>query len=87
MSYNICLRDPWTGKIASVPRHFEGGTIVVGGNENSDINITYNYSPIFKEHLDPKQGIRWLYNQRAADVIFKLEVAVKQLRTSTDSDY
>ena len=33
------------------------------------------------------QGIRWLYNKRALDVIPKLEVAVNQLGTSTDSDY
>lgn len=33
------------------------------------------------------QGIRWLYNKRAKDVIPKLEVAVNQLGTSTDSDY
>lgn len=87
MSYNICLRDPQTGAIASVPRHFEGGTIAIDGKEDADINITYNYSRFFKEHLDPKLGICWLYNKRAKDVIPKLEVAVKQLGTSTDPDY
>lgn len=87
MSYNICLRLPRTGVLATVPRQFEGGTIDIDGKEDADINITYNYSPFFKEHLDLEQGIRCLYNKWAGDVISKLESAIKQLGTSTDTDY
>ena len=50
MSYNIYLRDAQTGAIASLPRHFEGGTIAIDGKEDAHINITYNYSRFFREH-------------------------------------
>lgn len=67
------------GKIATVDRFQEGGTQPVGGTNEAEINVTYNYS----KHFD----YRSLHNLRAEDTILKLKKAVQELSTIRDVDY
>lgn len=85
MSYDVSLeRD---GRPVEVQQHSEGGTYVIGGTNSAELNITYNYSPYFYEHLDKDKGLRWLYGRKAKDCITRLEQAVKALGTKQSHDY
>lgn len=70
-----------------VERFQDGGTQVMGGSTEASLNITYNYSPYYYEVLDKENGLRFLNNKRAGDVIAVLESAVAALGTYRDDDY
>jgi hypothetical protein len=46
LSYNISIeRDD---EILKIPLHTEGGTYAMGGSDEADLNVTYNYSKLFR---------------------------------------
>lgn len=63
MSYWVKLLDK-KGKVCQVERHSEGGTYVMGGTTDAELNITYNYSEPYSEYLDEKQGLKFLNGKR-----------------------
>lgn len=68
-----------------VPGHAEGGTHALGGTDEAELNITYNYSQHFKAlHAE---GIRWLDGKTGEDTAPALAAAVQQLGTARDRDY
>ena len=79
-SYDIYLIEP-NGDIYQVEKHSDDGTT------DAHLNITWNYSEFFYEHIDKQEGIRWLYNKKAKDCIRRLEEAIKNLGTERNSDY
>ena len=85
MSYDIYLEKD--GVLVNVPRFCEGGTYPVGGSLEAHISITYNYSTHFYKHLDPNNGIRWLYGKTGAATQAKLADAITILGTKQDTDY
>jgi hypothetical protein len=95
MSYDVDLLVE--GVIAKVARHEEGGTYALGGTENAELNITYNYAEVYKlvpleakekaEAEDDTFGVRWLNNRTVAETMPILERAVKTLGTSRFNDY
>jgi len=102
MSFWVYLEDhtaePWCGfkdggcpepcyPNIQVDRHEEGGTYVLGGNTDAELNITHNYSPYYYEYLDKEKGLRVLDHARAGDAIPDLERAVSVLGTTRDEDY
>ena len=87
MSYDISLVDHKTKVPVSVVPHEEGGTYVVGGTPRADLNITYNYSKFYCEHVSQEHGIRWLYGKTGREVVDTLETAVAALGTERDNDY
>ena len=66
MSWWVSLNDK-NGNPLKVASFVEGGTIVVGGSREADLNITYNYGPLYYEHLDVRKGLRWLSKKTGAD--------------------
>lgn len=85
MTYEISLR--YGQRIANVPPHSIGGTIVRGGDSSATLNVTYNYRPFFIEHLGD-EGIFELYGKRANQTIPLLERVVGALSTFIpDEDY
>ena len=65
----------------------EGGTFVANGTNDCDLNITYNYSPIFYKVFPDDKGLRWLETKRGKESIPILEKAVERLGTKRDSSY
>ena len=70
------------------PFQAEGGTIraeLVDGKlvpatvTDCEMNITYNYSNFYREHLDSELGIRCIYGKRGSEVKERLEKAIKEL--------
>lgn len=57
----------------------EGGTQELGGNTESWLNVTYNYSWYYHIFLDKEQGIRWLYEKNGSEYIERLEKAIQPL--------
>lgn len=86
MSYDIHLLDE-DGRSIAVENHEEGGTYVLGGTPTADLNVTYNYSRFYYEHLDSEKGIRWLYGKKASETVERLEKAVAVLGVQQHSDY
>ena len=76
-----------TEQCVNVPHHSEGGSHVVGGCEEAELNITYNYSPHYRKHLDKDKGLQWCHKKVAASTIGRLEQAVGALGTQKDEDY
>lgn len=73
MSYDISIVDSRGNVLqAEEPHHINGGTYSVNGTKDLHFNITYNYCPFFREHLDATLGIRWLYGQQVITTIPKL---------------
>ncbi|KKN04709.1 hypothetical protein LCGC14_1094820 [marine sediment metagenome] len=71
-----------------VARHSEGGTYAVGGIENAELNITYNYGREFGGAIGYQDGfVQWLTDKKAKDVVSLLRVAVKKLGTERSDNY
>lgn len=69
-----------------VPRHTHGGTHALGGTQEAELNVTYNYSGHFVKHLH-SEGIKWLSGKKASDTIEQLKKAVEVLGIIQDDDY
>ena len=85
MSYDVALRDA-DGNPVQVERHEEGGTILVGGNTDAEMSVTYNYSKFFGVVL-PEGRIESLHGMTGADSIPILRAAISILTTRRDADY
>lgn len=90
MGWGVYLRDE-DGTTVSVPKHTEGGTIVVGSKDEAYISITYNYSELFKQ-----AGLgslkEALQDKKAKDVVENILSAAATLGgrpvgTERDPDY
>jgi hypothetical protein len=77
MSYWIALEDE-NGPV-QVESFEDGGTYVVGGSTEADLNVTYNYARHFP--------FRDLHGQKARDTGELLLAAVQRLGTECDPDY
>ena len=83
MSYWVSLYNE-TGQIVEVEPFEEGGTYVLGGSDEAELNITYNYTKCYAPfgfHLTD------LDNKMASETIPKLEELVEKLGTEQDDDY
>ena len=96
MSYWVSLKDENRNNVI-VDSHSEGGTYAIGGINDADLNVTYNYSGDFvrawPEDLDKRKkagdGLlgKMLHGRKAGDVIELLEKAVEKLGTDRHPDY
>ena len=85
MSWDVKLISE-TGRIVEVKRHFEGGTYVIEGTSVAELNITYNYSTLFREYLHP-DGLKWIHGKKAREVLPAFINSVDQLGNIKDEDY
>ena len=88
MSYDIYLRDPVDKSILEFKdvHHIRGGTFAIGGTTQAHLNITYNYSGIFRQYLG-ESGIREIYGKSGAESIPILLGVIEKLGDDTDPDY
>jgi len=82
MSYDIYLETEDGEICVSSQRIQEGGTQVMGGTKECHLNITYNYSTLYRLTLDKEKGLRWLHGKTGRDTIGRLENAVELLGTN-----
>lgn len=89
MSYDIRLVDPVTkeGLHADEKHMIHGGMFAMGGTSELWMNITWNYSDFFYEHIDEEKGIRAIYGMSGADSIPILESAIAKLKDDATDDY
>lgn len=85
MSWDVSLTK--NKKLVKVEHFTAGGTYPIGGTDEAELNITYNYSELYYRYLDKENGLQWLHQRKAEDCIEKLEKAVKELGTEQDEDY
>ncbi len=85
MSYWVHLQNK--NKPVVVPNHEFGGTHVLGGTTNAELNVTYNYSKFYYGHLDKELGLKWLDGKKAKDCLSRLREAVEALGHEQDTDY
>ena len=57
----------------------EGGTQVMGGTSDFELNVTYNYSPYYYKYLDIDEGISWLYGKKARFTKHRIERAIAEI--------
>lgn len=88
MSWWVSVNDPETGEPISVESFEEGGTQVMGGSTEADLNITYNYSPHYYRVLTgSNDGLRGLDGWTAARALPVLVAGVAELSEDIDDDY
>ena len=87
MSNDVHFVDDSGSTLVSKNKIAEGGTFVVNGTNDCELNITYNYSSLFYEVFPDDEGLRWLETKRGKESITILEKAVERLGTKRDSDY
>ena len=86
MGWDVELCDE--NGVVSVPPHNEGGIITLNrDNQYADISVTWNYAPLYFEHIDKEKGFRWLNGKKAKDTITRLQAAIKKLGVNQDPDY
>ena len=73
--------------VVSVKNHSEGGTYVMDGSAEADLNVTYNYGGEFRKAWDGVGIEEALDGKRASDVIYALRHGVKVLGTERSEDY
>lgn len=79
MSYDVRLDNA-----GPVERIQEGGTQVVGGTTEPELNITYNYSEVYSIF---DFNINHLHGVRAGDYIEKMQRIVDKCGTKRFNDY
>ena len=87
MSYDIYIKDAKTGERITFenPHDVQGGTYQLGGCREAWLNITYNYSKFYRDHIDAEQGIRWLYGKTVAECVPILMKARDELGTERNT--
>ncbi len=71
-----------------VPPHTEGGTYVLGGTMNADLNVTYNYGVEFYQAIGYDDNFAvWLTNKTGKEAAPLLEAAVAKLGTIRSINY
>lgn len=83
MSYWVSLNDP-DGNELTVNKHEEGGTYVEGGTSSASINVTYNYSKVYREH---GFSLKDLDGKRAHETTEQLQSLVIALGVDPADDY
>jgi len=104
LSWNVILYNPnelnedgycSQAPLCSSSKIQEGGTQIMGGTNECDLNITYNYSRLYHlvfpvEHVQDSDGVlrvestglKWLYGKTGETAIPILEKAVERLGTN-----
>jgi hypothetical protein len=86
MSYWVRVTCPCCKQTLAVGERFEeGGTYVLGGSDQAEINITYNYGKIFYEVLGGG-GISTLYGMTGTAAAPVLEAALAKIPDEPPSD-
>ena len=85
MSWWVSLDDPVTGAYLPVENFSEGGTYVLGGSTEADINITYNYGKHYG--VLGEKGLDGLNGMTAKDALPILERGVASLGDEMNDDY
>ena len=85
MSWWVYLNED--DALVKVESRSDGGTYIVGGTDQAELNITYNYSPLYHKHFNEKDGLSWLEGRTAKECIPTLEKAVSSLGVERDNDY
>ncbi len=78
MSWWIYLEGESVGSVDCIQ---EGGTQVMGGTDQPELNITYNYGELFRKAGLP-DALKSLHEKRAGDTIEMLKAAVAFLGTN-----
>ena len=71
--------SPFKAEGGTVPAELVDGVLVPASINECDMNITFNYTDFYLEHIDPEQGIRWIYGKTGAEVKERLEKAILKL--------
>ncbi len=87
MSWWVGLEEKDTERILQVKPFEEGGTYCLGGTDQADLNITYNYGRIYHRVIDEENGLWTLNGLPAQAALDLLEPAILQLEDGKDSDY
>jgi hypothetical protein len=104
MGYDIYLVDPITKEVIILDKlhHMKGGTYAIGGFPEAHLNITYNYSDIYRNVFGDGEvelsgwdkmfgggetGIRKIYGMSGAESTPFLQSAIEKLGDDVDSDY
>jgi hypothetical protein len=86
MSYWVRMTCPCCKQTLAVGERFEeGGTYVLGGSDQAELNITYNYGKIFHEVLGGG-GISTLYGMTGTAAAPVLEAALAKIPDEPPSD-
>ena len=90
MSYDISLLDPVSRRVIEIkePHFMQGGTYQLGGTKELWLNITYNYSRIYRrEDVLGDKGIRTIYGMTGIESIPVLTNAIAALGDDCSDDY
>lgn len=77
MSYDIHYTDKQGQQYELKEPMEEGGTHQLGGNTETWLNVTYNYSWYYHMFLDEEEGIRWLYGKTGGECVERLKEAIE----------
>ena len=88
MSWTVYLVDPDEGSSLNSKNSIqEGGTQVVGGTNSCELNITYNYSPLYYKVFPNDEGLKWLEGKTGREVRDDLRIIIECLGTKRNDDY
>lgn len=88
MSYDMRFkkRNGHTTKLKE-KHNIAGGTYALGGTDEAEFNITYNYSKWFYKHIDKDLGLRFLNNKTVKEVKVILEKAISEMSGDPSTNY
>ena len=90
MSWDVSLTDRVTGEVlhSDSPHMMRGGTFMLGGTTELWLNITYNYSKIYRrDSVFGKDGIGTIFGKTGLESIPLLEKAIKALGDDVSKNY
>lgn len=90
MSWDVTLGNERTAEGWLIPveveRHEEGGTYMIGGNDQAELNVTYNYGRVYRR-ITGGNLRDMLDGKVAGETIPLLERCVAELGTERSADY
>ena len=88
MSWDIDLVDKNTREVLHMPEkhHFRGANYVLGGTTECSMNITYNYSPLYRKAF-PDNGINIINGKTGEESVPLIAKMIGSLGDDRDDDY
>lgn len=89
MGFSIALVDKDTRDPVQVRPFSAGSVYAIGGSDEADISITYNYSKLYARvpSWDGKTLRNLVRDQRAGDILPKLREGLAHLGSEKSADY
>ena len=88
MSYDITIMSATGEPVTLAEKHqLRGGTFALGGTDVAELNVTYNYAPMFREAFKDPDGIKTIALRDLKTGLALIQNAILNLKGKPSDNY